>query len=254
MPRYLGQHFLVNRAAIAKIISALDLQKDDTIVEIGPGGGVLTLPLWEKCRDLNCRIVAIEKDAELAAALGNKIKNARAEIVTGDALKLLPEIATPYKLVGNIPYYITGKLLRVLGEMPEKPRVIVLTIQREVAERLSAQPPKMNLLAAAVQIWAKPRIIGYLEPRDFEPPPDVQSAIIKLEIEPKIEGKPALDAYYRLVKILFKQPRKTVLNNLSTGLKISKNEALEVLKKAGLTGEERPQNLSVKVIHFLSLV
>jgi len=244
---------LVNKAAIAKIISALDLQKSDVVVEIGPGGGALTLPLLEKCQDLNCRVVAIEKDAKLAAALGNRTKNTRAEVMVGDALKLLPEIAAPYKLVGNIPYYITGKLLRTLGEMEKKPDLIVLTIQKEVAERLTAQPPRMNLLAAATQIWSKPRIIARLKPKDFRPPPKVDSAVIKLEIEPKIEEKPALERYYRLIKILFKQPRKTVLNNLSTGLKIGKNEAVEIAKKCGLTGAERPQNVSLSQALQMSL-
>lgn len=259
MSRYLGQHFLKNKSAINSIIQALDIQPNETVVEIGPGEGALTLPLAEACDKIGGRLIAIEKDRNLAGALPQKIKNV--EVITGDALK---ELATPksyilnsksWKLVGNIPYYITGKLLRVIGELEQKPSLVVLMIQKEVAERLSAQPPSMNLLAAATQIWSKPEILLNLKPKDFNPPPEVDSSVIKLEIELKIKEKKTLEAYYRLIKVAFKQPRKTLLNNLSTGLEMPKEKILEIVKKCGLTGEERAQNLSLndlqKLLTFL---
>ncbi len=253
MPRFLGQHFLINKSAIIKIIASLDLRPGENVIEIGPGEGALTIPLAEECRKIGCKLIAIEKDAKLAGEIINRLPEV--DVVKGDALKELPKIArkiTSYKLVGNIPYYITGKLLRIIGEISEKPERIVLMIQKEVAERLSAQPPAMNLLAAATQIWSKPEILLNLKPKDFNPPPEVDSSVIKLEIELKIKEIAASETYYRFIKIAFKQPRKTLLNNLSTGLNLSKEDTLKIMKKYGLTGEERPQNLSLNTLISLS--
>ncbi len=255
----LGQHFLINQAAIHKIIAALELKINETIIEIGPGRGALTMPLIEKCRSLACKIIAIEKDQRLANELTNKLVNKESliEVVRGDALKLLPNLIinyqpqdTNYKIVGNIPYYITGILLRVLSELNPKPRKIVLTIQREVAQRLVAKPPKMNLLAAITQFWSQPEIINYLKPTDFEPPPKVTSAIILLTPNHDFGADP--QNYYAFAKILFKQPRKTILNNLKSGTVKKPETILELLKKYGLTGHERPQNLSLAQIKGLS--
>jgi len=251
----LGQHFLINDSAIKKIIAALDLRENDTIVEIGPGTGALTLPLARQCQISNfkCQIIVVEKDKVLAKNLAGKLPHVR--VIANDILKILPTLVIDlklkiknFKLVGNIPYYITGKLLRILSELAKKPELIVITIQKEVAERLMVQAPKMNLLAAAVQIWAKPEIIGCLKPGDFDPPPKVDSTIVKLTPKAPILDDRKLAEYFKLIKLIFKQPRKTLLNNLSTGLKVSKNEALEILKKAGLNGDERPQNLTINTI------
>ena len=250
----LGQHFLINQSAIEKIIAVLELKKNETIIEIGPGQGALTIPLVKKCEKIGCKIIGIEKDQELAKSL--EVKSEKLDIVTGDILKELPKLISHFphptsniKIVGNIPYYITGKLLRVLSELKNKPSLIVLTIQKEVAERILAKPPKMNLLAAATQFWAEPKIIGYLKSSDFSPAPEVESAIIKLTT--KTQPTANSENYYKLVKILFKQPRKTILNNLVDGLGISKLTALEKLKKIGLSGQERPQNLNIKTIKSL---
>lgn len=261
----LGQHFLINKSAIQKIIAALDLKENDTVIEIGPGRGALTLPLMQACskigdRNDRCKITAVEKDVVLANELKKLLRidprSSILELIIGDALKVIPQIissikhrSSNYKLVGNIPYYITGKLLRILGELENKPSMTVLTIQKEVAERLAAKPPKMNLLAAAIQIWARPEIIGRLSPEDFNPPPEVDSAIIKLVPNPK-----SLDfkRYFSLIKVVFKQPRKTVLNNLSTGVGMNKGEVLKILKNAGLEGTERPQNLDLETLIKLS--
>jgi 16S rRNA (adenine1518-N6/adenine1519-N6)-dimethyltransferase len=155
MNKKLGQHFLINKSAIGKIISALDLKPDETIIEIGPGGGALTFPILEQCQKLNCKLIAIEKDPELVKSLKLKVKSKNLGIVEGNALKILPAIINDslsiiqsYKVVGNIPYYITGKLLRILSELKKKPGTTVLMIQKEVAERLSAEEGEINLLAA----------------------------------------------------------------------------------------------------------
>ena len=201
MGNYLGQHFLINKKKIEKIIEALDLKSGDVVVEIGPGKGALTIPLCENCQKLGCKIIAVEKDKDLADDLKNKIYDLgldkNIEIIEGDALKTLPRLIhnselriKNYKIVGNIPYYITGYLLRILGELENKPSLIVLTIQKEVAQRVCAKPRTrrrqgyggqgMNLLAASVQFWAEPKIIGSVSKKDFWPIPKVDSAIIKL--------------------------------------------------------------------------
>ena len=263
MGQKLGQHFLINKNAIEKIIAALELKNNETIIEIGPGKGALTIPLIKACEKIECKIIGIEKDKKIAQQLVTG--KWKLEIIIGDALKIIPQLVSNYqlpianyKIVGNIPYYITGKLMRILSELENKPSSIVLTVQKEVAERIMAQPPKMNLLAAATQFWAEPKIIGYLKPSDFSPTPEVESAIIKLTPRlitnyqlPMPTGKQAISNYYKLIKILFKQPRKTALNNLVDGLGISKFKGLEILKKIGLSGEERPQNLNINQIKQL---
>jgi len=278
MPK-LGQHFLINKKKIKKIIEALELKKGDTIIEIGPGHGELTEKL--KVKSLKLKVIAIEKDKKLAGAIRNLIEIQKlrnyVEIIEGDALKILLKLTKSYKLktksykiVGNIPYYITGRLLRILSELENKPSLIVLTVQKEVAERLIAQPPKMNLLAASVQFWAKPEIIGYISKKDFRPAPKVDSAIIKLEAD-RCGSMRKLEAdrcglkqnYYRLIKILFKQPRKTILNNILEAEKRGFMRIIEADKRGFLTKklhkivinpQDRPQNLTIKQIIKLSSI
>lgn len=261
MGERLGQHFLKNKSVIPKIIEALELKNGEVVIEIGPGEGALTFPLLETCQKIGAKLIAIEADHELVLSMKYKVSSMGAEIIEGDALKVLPEIHTKYlipntsyKLVGNIPYYITGHLLRIIGELEQKPSISVLMVQKEVAERVSAQPPKMNLLAAATQIWAEPKIIARLKPKDFNPPPEVDSAVIRLETrnETLVANHQSLVAYYRLIKLAFKQPRKTLLNNLSDGLQIDKAKALELMKSIDLSGSERPQNLSLEKLIQLS--
>jgi len=264
MPK-LGQHFLINKEKIKKIIEVLELKKGDTVIEIGPGHGELTEKL--KVKSLKLKVIAVEKDKKLAGAIRNLIEIQKlrnyVEIIEGDALKILLKLTKSYKLktksykiVGNIPYYITGRLLRILSELENKPSLIVLTVQKEVAERLIAQPPKMNLLAASVQFWAKPEIIGYISKKDFRPTPKVDSAIIRLSPTRANADSTQTNAenYYKLIKILFKQPRKTILNNLTMTMTMTmtKDEIIEKLKKIDINPNDRPQNLTIKQIIKLS--
>jgi len=251
----LGQHFLTDKHALEEIASLLDLEKNDFVVEIGPGHGELT----EKIAVSGCAITAIERDELLAETLREKFfGNEKIKIITGDALKILSDEkiwnseSAGYKIAGNIPYYITGKLLRTIGELDEKPSVTVLTIQKEVAERLSAKPPKMNRLAASVQFWAEPEIAIVLPKSVFHPAPEVDSATIVLKPTPERKIKP--DAYYEIVRALFSQPRKTILNNISGALKIPKGEIEIILKKSGIDATLRPQNLSIDNIFELASV
>ena len=275
MSRYLGQHFLINKDKIKKIVEALDLKEGDTVIEIGPGHGELTLLLARNFQFpiSNFRIITIEKDKKLVQILQKKFasdKNIR--IIEGDALKILPKLtksyklkAKSYKIVGNIPYYITGYLLRVLAELERKPSLIVLTIQKEVAQRIIALrqaqgKPRMNLLAASVQFWAEPEIIDYVSRKDFQPAPEVDSAVIKMMVRPALPYRevPVLKTsknysknYYRLIKILFKQPRKTILNNLTVTMTITKEGITKKLEKSGINPNDRPQNLDIEQIKEL---
>jgi len=257
----LGQHFLISKEEIKKVVEALDLKPGETVIEIGPGHGELTNKIIEKLKDLKIerfKIIAIEKDEKLVEFLQQKFASDKnIEIIQGDALKILPKLcfklhASGFKIIGNIPYYITGYLFRILSELENKPSLIVLTIQKEMAQRIVSQPPQMNLLAASVQFWAEPKIVSYISKKEFKPAPKVDSAIIKLIPKPyTLNPKP----YYNFIKILFKQPRKTILNNLihadSHGLehgltRINKKEkTIENLQKIGVNPTDRPQNLSI---------
>ncbi|MEK7479372.1 MAG: 16S rRNA (adenine(1518)-N(6)/adenine(1519)-N(6))-dimethyltransferase RsmA [Patescibacteria group bacterium] len=277
----LGQHFLHNTDILRRVADALLLQAGDNVIEIGPGRGALTRALVYKFASLQVdtfRIIAIEKDEKLSKELGLRIKDPadasslslRAladrqgfEIIEGDALRVLPEITSKlqslqtYKLVGNIPFYITGKLFRIIGELEHKPETTVLMIQKEVAERVSAKPPHFNLLAASVQIWADVECLFLVSRKEFRPMPKVDSAVVRLRIKAlgsesprarRDEGLRINDEYYKLIKILFKQPRKTALNNLSEGLRRPKQEIVPLLRELGIDERARPQIFGVELI------
>jgi 16S rRNA (adenine1518-N6/adenine1519-N6)-dimethyltransferase len=252
MSRRLGQHFLKDKRLLWKVAASLKIRPGDTVIEIGPGHGELTKHLLA-AKPL--KLIAIERDTRLATTLKANLPDKRLEIIEGDALKFLPAFfkesrEKSYKVVGNIPYYITGHLLRTLGELEPKPGLIVLTIQKEVAERVCAAPPKMNLLAASVQFWAKPTIEFLIKSGAFSPPPKVDSAVLKLRpsaienVDPK--------RYYKLIKTLFKQPRKTILNNIACGFKIPKSAIGGQLGVLGINPELRPQNLTLRTILSLT--
>ena len=263
----LGQNFLINKSKLRKITDALELKKGDTIIEIGPGHGELTSEIISELDNLeirNFRIICIEKDNELAEVLKEKFsKDKNIEITEGDALKVLPVLsggfkfqASSFKIAGNIPYYITGYLLRIISELEKKPEITVLTIQKEVAQRICALrqaqgKPKMNLLAASVQFWAKPKIIGYISKKDFRPMPKVDSAIIRLKATSNKQQIKS-ENYYKLVKILFKQPRKTILNNFCGAKNIDSDKCRKNLLKVGINPSDRPQNLAIKQLKELS--
>ncbi len=278
MRQPLGQHFLKNTGVITQIIDALDLRTGETVVEIGPGEGALTFPLAERCAKFDCKLIAIEKDEALVKKLRNwKIKKLIGDvtIMHGDALEEIPKLFTSWqihrgslpagrhgqiepqmtdiKIVGNIPYYITGKLLRTISELEHKPKCTVLMVQREVAERIVTKPPHMNLLAAATQIWADAEIIALLKQKDFDPPPEVESAVVRLLSAKRLApclpaGRLSADKlahYYSFIHVAFKQPRKTLLNNLCGGFDISKSQIIDTLKGSGWNEKTRGQELGI---------
>jgi 16S rRNA (adenine1518-N6/adenine1519-N6)-dimethyltransferase len=261
MPERLGQHFLKNPVVLRSIAKLVNPEAQDTIIEIGPGHGELTDKLKAISYKLKAvKIVAIEKDPWLAEVLAKKFAaDKNIEIIHGDALTILSEITKPYassslnglnpkpyKIVGNIPYYITGRLLRVMGHLAPRPQKIILMVQEEVAERIIAQPPKMNLLAAIIQSWSSPVIRRHVPRGDFQPLPRVDSAI--LELIPNQESKPVADseAFNTFLRTVFKQPRKTLVNNLTAEGLIDKPAVEKVLVSLGFDLSIRPQNLSLE--------
>jgi len=241
----LGQHFLRNVSILQKIVDSLEIDENDTIVEIGPGHGELTRIILTKNPK---KLIVIEKDEELAINLRQTLDNI--QIISGDALDFLPKTDLPnnWKLVGNIPYYITGRLLRVVSELPSPPLQTVLLIQKEVAERISACPPKANLLSSVTSGWATAKYLFTVSRRNFHPVPKIDSAVISLRRNDLI----ANNKFYIVARALFKQPRKKAINNLADFLEISKSQAEKAFVSCGLSLNIRSQNLSSADILCLS--
>jgi len=250
----LGQHFLKNKSVIKKIIASLELKEGEAVIEIGPGHGELTMALREIARPSGSKIVVIEKDEELAAEL-ERLKEPNGveiKVIKGDALKVLGDASLslgkkPYALVGNIPYYITGKLLRTTGELSHKPTVCIFMVQKEVALRATNIPPRMNRLSASIQFWARPSILASVPRTDFAPPPNVDSALLRLDTLPQ-KSKKEESGYYKVLAALFAQPRKTILNNISQASTLSREIISKNLMDCGIIPENRPQNLAVQDI------
>ncbi len=262
----LGQNFLTDRAVAQRIIRAIAPERGDFIVEIGAGHGELTLPLARACGERGCRIVALEKDRRLAEHLSEKVRAADETVLRvecGDALSFFPDGlraaageagSEKIKIVGNIPYYLTGRLLRLIGETNPKPARCVFMLQKEVADRLAARPPRMNRLAANVQFWGAPEVVFAVPKTLFRPPPKVDSAIVAIEAKDR-RGAESGDAedYHTAARLLFSQPRKTILNNLAAPTSRlgggehkagDKGGIAEMLRGIGINPEARPQNLS----------
>ncbi len=253
----LGQNFLIDKSVLDNIVSAINPKKGETIIEIGPGHGELTEYLVKS----GANVIAIEKDTRLAAEL--KTYDPRLTVIEADAIAELPKLVSykslvsGYKLCGNIPYYITGHLFRIISELKNKPREMVFMIQKEVAERICAKKGEMNLLAASIQIWAKPEIVRFVSKDGFNPKPKVDSAVIRLETNDIRQMTPKqMQKYYKLLHVIFKQPRKTIFNNLreatKTGLLRKDSNIEEVMKKNRLKATARPQDLGIEDLKELS--
>ncbi len=247
----LGQNFLINPHIVDKIISAAELTPDDTVLEVGPGTGNITKKLAEKAR----RVIAVEKDHRLIEQLEKTFKNfPNVEVVEGDILKLKIETFNEnwkleignYKVVANIPYYITSHLLRNILENWPQLKLIVLTIQKEVAQRITAKPPHMNLLALSVQYYAEPKIIGFISKNNFRPVPKVDSAIIRLSVKSKAQNTKQTEELFQIVRAGFSEKRKQLAAVLSKKLKLDKEKVKTALENLGISSTARAENLSLE--------
>jgi len=242
----LGQNFLQDDFALESIVSAAGIQTTDTVLEIGPGLGSLTRYLAASAKS----VVAVELDLNLLAPLQAVLApypNTR--VVHGNILELsirdLIEV-NEYLVVANIPYYITSAVIRHLLESDVKPRRIVLTIQKEVAERICAKPGDLSLLALSVQVYGTPHIAARIPAEAFFPAPKVDSAVLCIDILPQPQIKPELlKTFFKLIKAGFSQKRKTLRNSLSAGLHIAPIAAEELLTKGSIVSQRRAETLSI---------
>jgi len=241
----LGQHFLIDEEVLERITSAAELAPGDVIVEVGPGLGVLTRELAQKAG----RVIAIELDNKLAAALKQTLAPFdNVTIINDDVLKIEPrDLANTYKLVANLPYYITSPVLRHFLEASAKPRVMILMVQKEVAEAIVAEPGKMSLLSVSVQFYGEPRIIGPVPAQCFYPAPKVDSAILRIDPSPQPRVAVADEgSFFALVRAGFTTPRKQIANSLAQGLGVSKAEVLPLLERADIVPQRRAETLSLE--------
>ncbi len=247
----LGQNFLIDKETIKKIITAADLNPEDIVLEIGPGLGVLTQELAKKTK----RVIAVEKDRRMVELLEETIKGfGNIKIVHGDILKIeLPtkilvrgEIEN-FKVVANLPFYLTAPVIRKFLESTRCPPLrMTLVVQKEVAQRICARVPDMNLLAVSVQFYAEPEIVSYVSKKSFWPSPEVDAAIIKIQISKSKLQSINKDLFFKIVKAGFSQPRKQLINNLSKKLKIDKIKVEVWLWKNNIQPTQRAETLSVE--------
>jgi 16S rRNA (adenine1518-N6/adenine1519-N6)-dimethyltransferase len=239
----LGQHWLTDLSALGDIADAADIQPTDTIVEIGPGPGTLTKLLVRRAK----QVVAVEFDAKLARELPGRVTADNLTIVTQDILSFdFTSIAAPYKVVANIPYYLTSNLIRVMSESSNPPELAVILIQKEVAERVTAKPGSTSLLSITAQYYWETSLGAEVQAAMFTPPPKVNSQVLIMHYR----GKPLFPdvdtkAFFRLVKAGFGQRRKTLLNSLSGGLQLDKNQVLDICQSATIDPQRRAQTLEL---------
>lgn len=238
----LGQHFLVDRQALDSVMVAGELQSSDTVVEVGPGLGVMTTPLTEAVK----QVYAVELDPHLAELL-ERDKPANLEVIHSDVMKLdLTAFPKGYKVVANIPYYLTSAIIRLFLSADKRPSVMSLLIQKEVADRIVAQPGQMSILALSVQYYGTPKLIEVVERHKFWPSPKVDSAILQI----KTYDQPAFEAdsqrLFRLIKAGYGEKRKMLKNSLAGGLNIDMALALQLVTAAGLAETARAQELSLE--------
>ena len=252
----LGQHFLVDEDVLQMVISAAGLTPTDVIIEIGPGLGVLTKELARQAG----WVVAVELDNKLAGILKQDLASfGNVTIINADILQIEPadllqepkagvplNIPFNYKVVADLPYYITSPVLRRFLEASVKPQIMVVMVQKEVAEAIVAEPGQMSVLSVSVQFYGKPRIISYVPAQCFYPAPEVDSAILRIELHPQpLVAVTDESSFFDLVRAGFSASRKQIVNSLAQGLVLPKAEVLPLLEKAGVVPQRRAETLTL---------
>lgn len=238
----LGQHWLHDEASLDAIVAAASLQPRDYVLEIGPGLGTLT----EKLAALGAEVLALEFDADLLAGLKQKFNTSQVKIVQGDIRTFnFSELPSGYKIVANIPYYLTSHLIRSISETPNPPTIAVLLVQKEVAERLCAAPGQMSILAVTAQFYFVCSLGALVPAKLFTPPPKVDSQVVVLVRRPQKLFDVDEKNFFRLVKAGFSEKRKTLRNSLSGGLRLDKPAVEVLLQAANIAATARAQELSL---------
>ncbi len=239
----LGQHWLVDNASLEAMCSAGEVKKGDEVLEVGPGLGALT----DLLLDRGAFVTAVEYDKRLVEDLAKAYESDSFKLIEGDILQFdLTTMKPSYKVVANIPYYLTSKLLRKLLEFDNKPTLIALLVQKEVAERIAAEPGSMSTLSVSAQFYAEVELKELVPAQLFEPAPKVDSQIIKL----KPRGEPLYQVkdskFFGMVKSGFGERRKKLINSLSGGLGMPKDEVRKMVLGSGLKENSRAQELSIE--------
>ncbi|MEX2368915.1 MAG: 16S rRNA (adenine(1518)-N(6)/adenine(1519)-N(6))-dimethyltransferase RsmA [Candidatus Paceibacterota bacterium] len=249
MGENLGQHFLKDKEALAAIVAAGELSSTDTVLEVGPGEGALTQPLLET----GAKVVAVEKDpaliAELEQTFQSEIKSGQLELIQSDIrdLDVANKLkAVDYKLVANIPYYLTGQLIAETLTSTHQPTKVVLLIQKEVAERIIAADGKESILALSVKVFGTPEIIQVVPAESFSPPPKVDSAILQIsDISRDFFSDLSEEEFFALIKRGFGHKRKTLANNLATDPRFTKEQTEKALEDCKLKTNIRAERLTL---------
>lgn len=239
----LGQHWLHDRATLAAIAREADIQPGETVLEIGPGLGTLTSEILRH----GAHVVAVEYDADLARKLPGQFPGKELTVVNGDILQFdLSGLPTGYKVVANVPYYITSKIVEKLVRDSNKPAVAVLLVQKEVAERLAAKPGDMSLLALSAQLFTNVRLGVFVSRDMFTPPPKVGSQVVVLDfLDESLIPLEDEKAFWRVAHAGFSEKRKKLRSSIAAGLRISKPAAEELLRHAGIGANARAEDLSI---------
>ncbi len=240
----LGQNFLINEKIADDIIKASNLTTDDTVLEIGPGTGILT----ERLVKAAGQVLAVEKDFDLVTKLLNRYKSTKnIKIIHQDALWFDLFSLSKYKVVANIPYNITSPLIRKFIENEPRPELLILMVQKEVAERICAKPgdSSRGLLTIIVEFYAEAEILFQVNKKEFYPVPQVDSAVIKITPKKQLLNiEPAL--FFKMVKAGFSSKRQQIHNSLAGTLRLTKDEVLDLLKKAQIAPTLRAEDLSLE--------
>jgi 16S rRNA (adenine1518-N6/adenine1519-N6)-dimethyltransferase len=239
----LGQNFLHDRGVVRRIANSAGIQPEDTVLEIGPGLGILTEELAARAT----RVVAVELDRRLAAWLPQVLPE-NVTVVEGDGTTVDPValVGTDYLVVANLPYSSGNAIVRRMQEADPPPRSLTVMLQREVAERMAAAPPDMSILGVAVQFYGSPRVLFRVGGGAFIPPPRVESAVLRIDSRPP--GLPHAEhaAFFRVVQAGFAQRRKQLGNTLAAGLFLQREDAVAVLRATGIDPGQRAERLRVE--------
>lgn len=239
----LGQHWLRDRAVLSSIAGCADLSSYDTVLEIGPGLGTLTSELLRRAG----KVIAVEFDSELACKLPSQFPGKNLEVIQNDILKFdLSKLPAGYKVVANVPYYITSKIIQLLMSAENKPSTSVLLVQKEVAQRLAAKPGQMSILAVSAQVFAEVSLGDVVKAEMFTPAPKVDSQVVILKTRTESFFKDVSEAdFFKVVKAGFSAKRKKLRSSLAGGLKISKSEVENILGQAGISPNARAEVLAL---------
>lgn len=241
----LGQNFLIDQRPVNTIIEAADIKPTDTIIEIGPGLGIVTKQILQTAG----KVIAVELDQKLAISLEQEMQNPSFTVIHGDAREVDVNAISSnmqYKLVANLPYYAASPILRHFLESSNHPTQVVAMLQREVAQNIVAKPGNMSLMSIGIQLYGKPTIVTYVPPSAFYPKPKVTSAIVHINVynEPLLKLDNRKD-FFKIVRAGFSAPRKQLHNSLSHGMQISQKQAMLMIEKAYIAPTRRPATLTL---------